>query len=110
MLNEMQLRVLSGLHRYPELFKTTPAYLCGDEPWLTVRKALVAHHAGKVGLTGMLRGMLDKYGQEHFDALIAVLENAMAVPRQRWAETQVRILKAEAMRRHGKAQGASHAA
>lgn len=106
----MQLRVLSGLHRYPELIKSTPAYLCGDEPWLTVRKALVAHHAGKVGLAGMLRGMLDKYGWEHFDALLSVLENAMAVPCKRWAETQVRILKAEAVKRHGRAQEIRHAA
>ena len=102
MLNEMQLRALSGMHRYPEMFKTTPVYLCGDEPWLTIRKALEAYHSGKTDMLGLLRGMDAKYGQAHFDALLSVLENSMAVPRKRWVETQVRQLKAMAVRAHGK--------
>lgn len=91
--NEMQLRVLSGLHRYPELFDSTPAYLCGDEPWLTVRKALEAYHAGKVGTMQLLQGMLKKYGWIHFEALLDVLDNSEAVPRKSWAETQIRIFR-----------------
>jgi hypothetical protein len=100
----MQLRVLSGLHAYPELFKTTPIYLCGNEPWFTIRKGLEAYHAGKVDMQGLLRGMRLKYGNEYFHSLIAVLENSLSVPRKRWAETQVRQLKAMAKRLHSKKQ------
>lgn len=102
MRNEMQLRVLSGLNRYPEMFKTTPVYLCGDEPWFTVRKALEAYHDGKTDMLGLLRGMDSKYGPEHFDALLSVLENSMAVPGKRWVATQVRQLKAVAKMMHGR--------
>lgn len=91
--NEMQLRVLSGLHRYPELFESTPRYLCGDEPWLTVRRALEVYHAGKVDRFQLLQGMLGKYGWEYFEALLMVMENAEAVPRKRWAETQIRLFR-----------------
>jgi len=88
--NEMQLRVLSGMHMYPELFKTTPQYLTGDEPWHTVRRALEALHAGKVDSEGVFEGMRKKYGQDYVDALCSVIENAASVPRKRWAETQIR--------------------
>jgi hypothetical protein len=45
-----------------------------------------------------------KYGNEYFHSLIAVLENSLSVPRKRWAETQVRQLKAMAKRLHSKKQ------
>lgn len=91
--NEMQLRILSGLHRYPELFESTPRYLCGDEPWLTVRKALEAYHAGKVDMMQLLQGMLKKYGWNHLVALLDVLDNSESVPRKSWAYTQIRIFR-----------------
>lgn len=91
--NEMQLRVLSGLHRYPELMETTPVYLAGDEPWLTIRRALEAFHQGRVDLEGLLRGMLEKYGWLYFEELTRVLENAEAVPSKRWAENQIQFFK-----------------
>jgi len=88
--NEMQLRVLSGMHMFPELFKATPIYLTADEPWCTVRKALEAWHMGKVGCEVMFDGMRRKYGQGYVVALSAVIKTAASVPRKRWAETQIR--------------------
>ncbi|BCS86836.1 hypothetical protein [Pseudodesulfovibrio sediminis] len=89
LIHELQFRALSGMQRYPELFKTTPVYLCGQEPWLTIRKALEAYQGGKVGHKSLLRGMLAKYGEVYFDELLRVLENAEAVPCKNWALTQI---------------------
>jgi len=91
-IDELQLRALSGMHRHPSLFKDTPQYLFGVEPWLTVRNALVAYHDGQVGFEALLRGMLTKYGMLYFDALIDVIDNAQAVPGKGWANTQIRHL------------------
>lgn len=103
--NEMQLRVLSGLHRYPELLKSTPQYLTGDEPWATIRRALEAYHADKVGGHELLMGMLNKYGDDHFLELVRVLKNALAVPCKRWAETQIRVFSRMIQQDYEREQG-----
>lgn len=89
--NEYQFRVLSGMWAFPELFRTTPQYLTGDEPYLTIRRALEAYHAEEIEGYELLMGMFHKYGDPHFTELIRVLENALAVPCKRWAESQIKI-------------------
>jgi len=106
-LDELQLRALSGMHMYPELFQSTPVYITGQEPWMTIRRALEAYHSGKVKEYDLLRGMVLKYGDDTFLALIAVIENAASVPRKRWAETQIRILTSVITEKHKERYGAA---
>ena len=105
--NEMQLRVLAGMWAYPELFRTVPQYLAGDQPWLTIRKALEAFLEGRVSGERLVVGMKHKYGQGYVVELSRVFENAKAVPCREWAETQVRVftelLQRDYEREHGNA-------